>query len=716
MKINSIQVKVASLIILILTVSISSVLIFTIGNHKNELIKSTERTLTVNTAILNTVIRNLMLSGEAPIATKTIQELKTLPSLTEVSIYRIDGTTAFSDYETINKVNEFQDKIMFNKTERIQNKMADNENFKEVLRTRTPKQNELPLTKELEYYFPILNYKECRACHGEEEFIRGIVHFKISLKGVYKTISESKKLTTILFIAIGLIITILLYISLKRVVLKPIKAITNVVNKVRQGNLEERVAIKNRDELGSLGDYINQMIIGLKERNSLLVKNRVIEAQNQENKKYLDNIQEGLLLLDREFKITGLFSNFFKKLFKIDKPEGISIQDVIYPDSGSVEFMEFLDMIINNLHADMEMLMEINPVNSITVILSDNSTIIIDAYFARVFNTDEEVENIMVIFKDRTKIIKIENDLKEEKRRSQSELEIISSMLRSGTNDFKTLLQDLNSITKDIDKLYKDDSSSDKTIILRDLHTIKGVANYLGFHQLADIIHNSETLLGNDSSESIRSSYSELGSELKIINEIYSKFQNFIDNSNDKNPLDNFLQVLPTMVKDTSEKLGKGITFKIENNLKDFPYLTKIKGSIIHLLKNSIDHGIEDKFKRLERKKLEDGIITLKLYKDKKYYIIEISDDGNGLDFKIIQKSALDKGITDRSDLSHSQLTKLLFTPKFSSKDDITVVSGRGYGLDAVKASVDDLKGSISIKNRALKGTTFQLKLPIGEN
>lgn len=716
MKINSIQVKVASLIILILTVSITSVLIFTNGKQKSELIKSTQRTLTVNTAILNTVIRNLMLSGEAPIATNTVRDLKTLPSLTEVSIYRIDGTTAFSDYETLTKVNEFQDMVIFEETDRIENIMADNQNFKEVLKTRTPKENELVQSQELEYYFPILNYKECRACHGDEEFIRGVVHFKISLAGVYQTISDSRRLTTILFIGIGLIITFLLYLSLKRVVLKPIKSISNVVNQVGLGNLDRRVVINNNDELGTLGNYINQMIVGLKERNTLLVKNRVIEAQNNENKKYLDNIQEGLLLLDKNFKITGLYSDFFKKLFKIENPEGISIQDVIYPESESEEFMDFLDMVMNSLHADMEMLLEINPVNNIQVKLSDETTIIIDAYFARVFNSENEVENIMVIFKDRTKIAKIEKDLVDEKRRSQSELEIISSMLKSGTEDFKTLLKDLSSISISIDTLYKENPSMDKTVILRDLHTLKGVANYLGFNQLADIIHNSETLLGNGNNESIKESFTELNDELNIMEEIYNKFQDFIGSDLKISPLDKFLKILPSMVKETSEKLDKSITFNIESKLDDFPYLPQIKGSIIHLLKNSIDHGIEDTFKRLERKKLEDGVISLKLYKDRKFYIIEISDDGNGLDFNLLQKRALEKGITTKKNLSHSELTKLMFTPNFSSKDDVTEISGRGFGLDAVKASVDELNGFVYIKNRTNKGTTFELKLPLGEN
>jgi signal transduction histidine kinase len=499
------------------------------------------------------------------------------------------------------------------------------------------------------------------------------------------------------------------------VVLKPIKKISYVVNQVGSGNLEERVELKNRDELSALGNYINNMISGLKERNTLLIQNRVIEAQNRENKKYLDNIQEGLVLLDRDFKITGIYSNFFITLFLIDDPEEVLIQDIIYPNEDSTEFMEFLDMIKNSLHADMEMLMEVNPVNNKTVLLHDNSKIVIDAYFARIFDFDNNVENIMVIFKDRTKIVQAEADLEREKKRSQSELEIISSMLKSGTEDFKTLVKDLKSITIAVNELYKKYSSSDKNSILRDLHTVKGIANYLGFNQLADIIHNSETLIGEDEKESIWTSYLDLGEELKIMKDVYNKFQNFIETNVHITPMERFLKTLPYMVKETSEKLDKNVLFKIDNKIEELPYLTQLKGSIIHLIRNSIDHGIEDNFKRLERKKNDKGTIILKLYNRGNNYIIEISDDGNGLDFHQIQHSALKKGVTTQKDLSHKELTQILFKPSFSSKESVTDVSGRGFGLDAVKDSVERLKGSINIKNRDGKGTTFQLKIPKGE-
>ncbi|MGL1892157.1 MAG: ATP-binding protein [Spirochaetaceae bacterium] len=716
MKINSIQIKVASLIILILTVSITSVLIFTTQNHKNELIKSTERTLSINTGILNTVIRNIMLSGEAPIATKTVQDLKTLPSLTEVSIYRIDGTTAFSDYETIDKVNNYQDTIMFSKTNRIENMMANNSNFNEVLKSRTPKQNELIETQELEYYFPILNYKECRTCHGDEEFIRGIVHFKISLKGVYKTIATSTKITTILFIAIGILITFLLYISLKKIVLKPIKTISYVVNEVGSGNLEERVILDNKDELGTLGAYINNMIVGLKERNSLLITNRVIEAKNRENKKYLDNIQEGLVLLDKEFNITGIYSLYFKKLFKIDNPEGVSIEKLIYSNNGSTEFIEFLDLIMNSLHADMDMLLEINPIDNTSVVLFDKSKIIIDAYFARVFNADDEVENIMVIFKDRTKIIQAEEELKKEKLKGLSELEIISSMLKLGNKDFESLITDLKLIIDSMETFYENNSPDNKNILLRDLHTLKGIANYLGFRQLSELLHTSETSIADNNSEFIKKTSSELKSEYELIVSIYEKFQSFIENSVDKDPLKRFFNILTTMINETSKKLEKEVNFKIESNIDEFPYLEELKGSIIHLLRNAIDHGIEDTFERIERGKSGIGTITLKLLENKNNYLIDIEDDGNGLDFNLIQKKAIEKGITKRLDLTHNELTTILFKPAFSSKENISETSGRGFGLDAVKDSVYKLKGTINIKNRNLNGTTFQIKLPKGDS
>lgn len=705
MKRSSIQIKVISLILLIMTITITVVLIITLNNHREDLIESNENTLSVNTSILNTAIRNIMLSGEAPIATKTLEDLQSLNTLNNVDIYRVDGTPAFSDYSTIDSVNNYQKMFQFEKTERIMGGMEDNSNFQMVLNTRTPQINELVDTRELEYYFPILNYKDCRVCHGEDEFIRGVVHLKISLNSVYKTVRSSTILTIILFIGVGLMISLLLFISLKRVVLSPLNKISYVVNEVGDGNLEEVVHLKSHDELGLLGRAINSMISGLKERNRLQIENSVIEAQNRENRKYLDNIQEGLVLLDKEDRITSTYSQFFTKLFNIDAPEGQNIGEIIYPNGVPDEFIDFMGMLRDNLLAEMDMLMEINPVQGVRVDLGDHY-VIIDAFFARITGASDEVENIMVIFKDRTTQVETERRLEEEKLKTQNELEIISVMLKSGIDDVQKLLNNLELLKSRV--IDVDDNSRDE--ILRDLHTIKGEVNYLGFLQLGSTIHQMEDdLIALVDGKTVALKIEE---ETDLLRNLLSNFSDFDGGSSSNNSLKLFISRLPNLVEELSEKLNKEVELHIHSEVEEMGDFEQLKGALIHLIRNAIDHGIEDRYERVARSKGVSGRLDVNLLEDSNSYIFEIGDDGSGLNFSSIELIARTRGLISKKDVSHSDLTKVIFKPGFSSQDSITEVSGRGYGLDAVKDAVDRLNGSITIKNYDGRGTTFILTIP----
>ena len=235
MKLNSIQIKIVSIIILVLFISVSASLILSLRNQKENLLSATQRTLSVNTQMLNTVIRNIMLSGEAPIARNTMNSLSMIQEFEEVAIYRTDGTAAFNDYSTIDYVNNYQDRVMFERTERNIKTMIDNPSFEKVLRTSTPLQVELLDSREMEYYFPILNFGECRTCHGGTGFIRGVAHFRVSLEGIYRQIGQARRNLTIFFVISGVVIALILILMMKRIIINPIFTIGETVKSVETG-------------------------------------------------------------------------------------------------------------------------------------------------------------------------------------------------------------------------------------------------------------------------------------------------------------------------------------------------------------------------------------------------------------------------------------------------------------------------------------------------
>ncbi len=135
---------------------------------------------------------------------------------------------------------------------------------------------------------------------------------------------------------------------------------------------------------------------------------------------------------------------------------------------------------------------------------------------------------------------------------------------------------------------------------------------------------------------------------------------------------------------------------------------------LVHLIRNSIDHGIESAKDRFKYGKSPEGLLVISAYHRGNAIVIEITDDGKGIDYEKIKDVAIKKGIVGEKDiLSEQECLDLIFQPGFSSADKVTEVSGRGVGLDVVKTTVEKMKGSISVWSEKGKGTTFQLILPI---
>ncbi len=142
--------------------------------------------------------------------------------------------------------------------------------------------------------------------------------------------------------------------------------------------------------------------------------------------------------------------------------------------------------------------------------------------------------------------------------------------------------------------------------------------------------------------------------------------------------------------------------------------IEEITNPLLHIIRNSIDHGIEPPEIRKKAGKPEKGLITLSAYQKGNSVVIDVTDDGKGIDTSAITASAIKKGlIKDGTVLSQEESINLMFTPGFSSAEKVSDISGRGVGLDVVKSNISDLKGTINIESEAGKGTTFQITLPI---
>jgi two-component system chemotaxis sensor kinase CheA len=170
------------------------------------------------------------------------------------------------------------------------------------------------------------------------------------------------------------------------------------------------------------------------------------------------------------------------------------------------------------------------------------------------------------------------------------------------------------------------------------------------------------------------------------------------------------------LVRDLSLDLGKEVELRTEGaeTELDKTVIERLSDPLMHLIRNSIDHGIEAPDKRRTSGKPAKGAVNLSALHSGPYVLIEIRDDGEGLDAEVIKAKAVEKGIVpEDADLSEKELFGLVFSPGFSTAKDLTNVSGRGVGLDVVKRSVEALRGSIDIESVKGTGTRITLKIPL---
>ncbi|MCH1924072.1 chemotaxis protein CheA [Shewanella sp. C32] len=170
------------------------------------------------------------------------------------------------------------------------------------------------------------------------------------------------------------------------------------------------------------------------------------------------------------------------------------------------------------------------------------------------------------------------------------------------------------------------------------------------------------------------------------------------------------------VVRDIAKELGKDIELQItgaETEL-DKSVVEKIGDPLMHLVRNAIDHGIESQATRLAQGKSERGEISLHAYHDSGNIVIEVGDDGKGLDPEVIRRKAIEKGLLDeQSNLSDEELFNIIFEPGFSTAAQVSNLSGRGVGMDVVKRNIADLRGRVEVLSQLGQGSTMRIILPL---
>ncbi len=300
----------------------------------------------------------------------------------------------------------------------------------------------------------------------------------------------------------------------------------------------------------------------------------------------------------------------------------------------------------------------------------------------------------------------------EKKYFSEKELAKLISGLNAPAGSFDKPGGDVNTEDAKPAESYKH-KTTDRKIESPSLTTIR-VSSYK-LDKLMDLV--SEVI----TTQARLEHYNEIepNPELEAITEAYQKLSRQLrENVLDMRliPVNNLLHPFRKLIRDLSNEYDKEIEFitKGTDTELDKSIIEKLTDPIMHIIRNSFDHGIETKEVRRKMGKPVKGQILFEAYYSGASIVINISDDGAGLDLDRIRKRAVDKGIIRaNAELSVREISHLIFHPGFTTNDEVTDISGRGVGMDVVKKNIEELRGEIDLISSLHKGTTIRITLPL---
>ncbi|MBG08357.1 MAG: hypothetical protein CME68_06335 [Halobacteriovoraceae bacterium] len=354
----------------------------------------------------------------------------------------------------------------------------------------------------------------------------------------------------------------------------------------------------------------------------------------------------------------------------------------------------------------------------------------------------DKVDKVICIATDITQKVALEKQLELDKQN----VYFIKSCLQSPV-EFVDLMDDTNDLLEVYPKIKNDNHAE----LFRKFHTLKARYGQFWIKELSNAINEIETEISKGNLDKLDFKINDFERELhefvkknRLIIEAANKFMidegkaiqvsDILDNQEKFSDLETFFKYLKenfihsdikekfkryvSLVDDIANKQNKIINMKIEGDevrVNTSRYNHFINASI-HLFRNMIDHGIETEYARIEKAKSRKGNIKLEFKNISNYFLIEITDDGAGIDPKKIKVKAIEKGFKSEYELGKlnaSEVIDLIFLPGLSVKDEVTEVSGRGVGMSAVRTEIERLGGTISVSSEIDVGTKFTIKLPL---
>ncbi len=546
------------------------------------------------------------------------------------------------------------------------------------------------------------------------------------------------------FAGIVLLIVNLIFILFSGRIARPLSELIKAIQAIKNKDYSKRVNTNSNDEIGilakvfnSMSEDIQQYIQKIEEYNQKL--EATVEERTRELKKSNDfifatinSLNDGLFVVNEKLECLPTYTNSCLDVFG-QEPRNRNLREMLNIGESS-SFDKWIKLIFSNSFP-FESAVFLGPqeIKFEGTEASDKIKLVSLSYFP-IRNEDEEVINLVVVGKDTTKEYYAEKNYEQEKNK----VLIISNLIKR-KKSISNFLELGDAIIKDFETAREDINGYKFK-----LHSLKGVASVFGAVLLAESIHKLEDAISERPDFNVEDEFLLMEKEINYFIELTKEidvgqdeahlkgvdtqwsrdfYQKLSNEANMKEFYENCIcspanelvaDYLPTL-EDLAMDLGKPCpTVNITNgDLRiDLLKYDDLKTSLVHVFRNMMDHGLETESDRIEKGKEPAGKIEIVFEKtDLNQFVMQIRDDGNGIDRqKVLSKIKELNPEKDYDHLSEAEIYQLIFLPDFSTKDEVSTISGRGVGLNSVKDEVDKIGGVVEVESELNKGCNFIFK------
>ncbi|MCM8535657.1 MAG: ATP-binding protein [Lentisphaeraceae bacterium] len=572
--------------------------------------------------------------------------------------------------------------------------------------------------------------------------------------------SLTKSLTNLaLGAVVVLVLSFFLAVIVGNKVSNPILELKASAQVISQGDYSQPVTVESNDEIGVLSHNFEEMRCQVKEFTENLQE--LVDEKTKEISDILNSIEQGIFTVNKDLSINEQHSSKAEDIYGITEFASSNLKDMFKISDQKVEqFQTWITLISNPKKLKRwKKYAELAPVSEL-VQEKDGEERIIQVDYRPITTADGELSKLMVLSRDVTEERKVKAALEKTKREQQLTLQRVIGLINNDQESLKTFFEGYEHAIESLKKVdYSNFPKEQIDELFREVHTVKGNGGSFGFNEVSraagfaeDFLEDAKSIdeFTDEHKDTLTNALKLMEEELEGINAMKAKlfsgeedsmsisrvqFQELLTSvqdgmltdvkdiakklfSLDLNPFDSFCRKYANIVTSYRESYGKDVKDLNIINPTEMIHrdtMKKFDMAAVHLVRNSLDHGLESNDERDASGK-GSGTVSMELQVSDDSVKMIVGDDGKGINGEIIASKAVEKGlITDeeKSKLSDQEKIELIFHPGFSTNDEVTDVSGRGVGMDAVKSSIEELNGKVEIETELGKGTKMILTLPV---